>query len=82
MPADAMKQLSSLDAPFRHLETPEMPMHAGARHLLEPPAGYRGKFVVDLRRHMAQPARGAGAATPAVVDAAQPSDPGVGRRRA
>ena len=54
MPANAMNQLSSLDATFLHLETPEMPMHVGALHVLELPAGYRGRFVVDLRRHMAQ----------------------------
>lgn len=49
-----MHQLSSLDASFLHLETPQMPMHVGALHILELPAGFRGKFVTVLRRHMAE----------------------------
>ena len=48
-----MKQLSGLDASFLYLETPEMPMHVGALHVLELPAGYKGNFVADMRRHMA-----------------------------
>lgn len=48
-----MKQLSGLDASFLFLETPEMPMHVGALHILELPAGYKGRFVRDLRKHMA-----------------------------
>ena len=48
-----LKQLSGLDASFIYLETPEMPMHVGAMHLLELPAGYRGRFVHALRRHYA-----------------------------
>jgi WS/DGAT/MGAT family acyltransferase len=48
-----MKQLSGLDASFLYLETPEMPMHVGALHIFELPAGYKGKFVRDLRRHVA-----------------------------
>jgi diacylglycerol O-acyltransferase / wax synthase len=48
-----MKQLSGLDATFLYLEKPEMPMHVGAMHLLELPAGYRGRYVNDLRRHIA-----------------------------
>jgi diacylglycerol O-acyltransferase / wax synthase len=48
-----MKQLSGLDASFLYLETPEMPMHVGALHLLELPTGYKGRFVRDLRRHIA-----------------------------
>ena len=47
-----MKQLSGLDASFLYLETPEMPMHVGALHLFEMPAGYKGNFVADLRRHL------------------------------
>ena len=43
-----MKQLSGLDASFLFLETPEMPMHVGALHILELPAGYKGRFVRDL----------------------------------
>lgn len=45
-----LPQLSGLDASFLFLETPEMPMHVGAMHLLELPEGYRGSFVRDLRR--------------------------------
>ena len=48
-----MKQLSGLDASFLFLETPEMPMHVGALHILELPEGYKGRFVRDLRKHMA-----------------------------
>jgi diacylglycerol O-acyltransferase len=50
----AMKQLSGLDASFLYLETPEMPMHVGALNVYELPAGYKGKFVRDLRRHVAK----------------------------
>jgi diacylglycerol O-acyltransferase / wax synthase len=49
----AMKQLSGLDASFLYLETPEMPMHVGALHLFELPAGFKGKFVTALRKHIA-----------------------------
>jgi WS/DGAT/MGAT family acyltransferase len=49
-----MKQLSGLDAAFLYLETPAMPMHVGALHVFELPAGYKGRFVRDLRRHMEQ----------------------------
>eukprot|EP01036_Dinobryon_divergens_P041620 gene41620-55187_t len=49
-----MHQLSSLDASFLHLETPQMPMHVGALHVLELPAGFRGRFATVLRRHMAE----------------------------
>jgi diacylglycerol O-acyltransferase / wax synthase len=48
-----MKQLSGLDATFLYLETPEMPMHVGALHVLELPAGFKGKYVTALRTHMA-----------------------------
>lgn len=48
-----MRQLSGLDATFLYLEKPEMPMHVGAMHLLELPAGHRGRYVNDLRRHIA-----------------------------
>ena len=49
-----MKQLSGLDASFLNLETPEMPMHVGAVHVFELPAGQRGRFVTRLRAHMAE----------------------------
>jgi diacylglycerol O-acyltransferase len=47
-----MQQLSGLDATFLYLETPEMPMHVGALHVFEMPAGYRGNYLRDLRRHL------------------------------
>lgn len=48
-----MKQLSGLDASFLYIETPEMPMHVGALHVFELPAGARGRFVNALRKHIA-----------------------------
>jgi WS/DGAT/MGAT family acyltransferase len=48
-----VKRLSGLDATFLHLESPEMPMHVGALHIFELPAGFKGKFVTALRKHMA-----------------------------
>ena len=48
-----MKQLSGLDATFLHLETPQMPMHVGALHVFELPAGGKGRFVTRLREHIA-----------------------------
>ena len=47
-----MKQLSGLDATFLYLEKPEMPMHVGALHVLELPAGFKGRFVTALRKHI------------------------------
>src|SRR5262245_39287928 len=44
-----MHLLSSLDASFLHLETPETPMHVGSLMLLELPAGYEGDFYEDLK---------------------------------
>ena len=49
-----MKRLSGLDASFLYLETPAMPMHVGALNVLELPAGFKGKFVTLLRKHMAE----------------------------
>jgi diacylglycerol O-acyltransferase len=49
-----MKQLSGLDASFLFVETPQMPMHVGALHIIELPKGHRGRFVNTLRRHIAQ----------------------------
>ncbi|MDP1465812.1 wax ester/triacylglycerol synthase domain-containing protein, partial [Klebsiella pneumoniae] len=37
---------------FLYLETPQMPMHVGALHLLQLPAGYEGDYVEDLREHL------------------------------
>ncbi|RZJ07617.1 MAG: wax ester/triacylglycerol synthase family O-acyltransferase, partial [Rubrivivax sp.] len=47
-----MKQLAGLDASFLYLETPQMPMHVGALHLLELPGDYDGDYAWDLREHM------------------------------
>ena len=47
-----MKQLSGLDATFLFLETPQMPMHVGALHVFELPAGTKGRFVSALRKHI------------------------------
>ncbi|MGL6112931.1 MAG: wax ester/triacylglycerol synthase family O-acyltransferase [Rubrivivax sp.] len=49
-----MDQLSGLDATFLYLETPEMPMHVGGLQVYELPAGYKGRFVRELRRHVTQ----------------------------
>ncbi|CAN5189582.1 wax ester/triacylglycerol synthase family O-acyltransferase [soil metagenome] len=48
-----MKQLAGLDASFLFLETPEMPMHVGALHVLELPPGTKGRYVDALRAHIA-----------------------------
>ena len=47
-----MKQLAGLDASFLFLETPEMPMHVGALHVLELPPGYKGRYIDALRAHI------------------------------
>ncbi len=49
-----MKQLSGLDATFLYLETAQMPMHVGALHVFELPAGHKGRFVTALRQHIEQ----------------------------
>ncbi len=48
-----MKQLSGLDATFLYLETATMPMHVGALHVIELPAGFKGRFLPALRKHIA-----------------------------
>jgi diacylglycerol O-acyltransferase / wax synthase len=45
--------LSSLDASFLHLETPETPMHVGSLHVLELLEGYRGDFYEDVKAQLA-----------------------------
>ncbi|MBI3369075.1 MAG: wax ester/triacylglycerol synthase family O-acyltransferase [Burkholderiales bacterium] len=47
-----MMQLSGLDASFLYLETPEMPMHVGALNIIELPAGFKGRYVAALRKHV------------------------------
>jgi WS/DGAT/MGAT family acyltransferase len=50
---DTVKHLSGLDSAFLYLETPETPMHVGGLNLVELPAGYRGDFHADVKRHVA-----------------------------
>jgi WS/DGAT/MGAT family acyltransferase len=47
-----MKPLGAIDALWLHLETADTPMHVGALHLLDAPAG-GGDFVDAVRRHLA-----------------------------
>ena len=47
-----MQPLGGIDALFLHLETADTPMHVGALHLLDAPAG-GGDFVDAVRRHIA-----------------------------
>ena len=49
-----MDHLSSMDASFLHLETPEMPMHVGSLMMLELPDGYRGDFYDDFKAMLAK----------------------------
>ena len=44
-----MDQLSSIDAAFLHMETPEQPMHVGGLELFELPPGYKGDFYEDVK---------------------------------
>jgi len=47
-----MQPLGGIDALFLHLETAETPMHVGALHLLDAPAGDRD-FFAAVGRHIA-----------------------------
>ncbi len=49
-----MEHLSSLDASFLHLETPETPMHIGGLMMIEPPDGYSGDFYEELKEIIRQ----------------------------
>jgi WS/DGAT/MGAT family acyltransferase len=49
-----MRPVPGLDALFLHLETAEMPMHVGALHVFELPAGFRGHWINALRKHLQQ----------------------------
>ena len=44
-----MDHLSSIDASFLHLETPETPMHVGSLMLFDLPKGYRGDYYEDVK---------------------------------
>ena len=46
--ADA-KKLSSMDASFLYLETPEMPMHVGSMAIFRLPENYKRHFFEDFR---------------------------------
>ena len=50
--ADA-KKLSSLDASFLYLETPEMPMHVGSMAIFRLPEDYKGDFFEDFKAMIA-----------------------------
>src|ERR1700761_668474 len=43
------KKLSSLDASFLYLETPEMPMHVGSMAIFRLPEGYKGDFFEEFK---------------------------------
>jgi diacylglycerol O-acyltransferase / wax synthase len=51
--ADA-RRLSSMDAAFLHLETPEMPMHVGSIAIFQPPRDYNGDFYEDFKAQFAE----------------------------
>jgi diacylglycerol O-acyltransferase / wax synthase len=48
-----MEHLSSLDASFVHLETPETPMHVASLLLLELPENYTGNFYEEVKELLA-----------------------------
>jgi diacylglycerol O-acyltransferase len=48
-----MEHLSSLDASFVHLETPETPMHVASLLLLELPADYKDNFYEEVKKLLA-----------------------------
>src|SRR5881396_3271038 len=50
--ADA-KKLTSLDASFLYLETPEMPMHVGSMAIFRLPEDYKGNFFEDFKAMLA-----------------------------
>lgn len=47
------KKLSSLDASFLYLETPEMPMHVGSMAVFRLPDGYQGDFFERFKAMIA-----------------------------
>ncbi len=49
-----MNHLSSTDAAFLHLETPETPMHVGSLMLFELPEGYQGDYFEDVKEMVAK----------------------------
>jgi diacylglycerol O-acyltransferase len=51
--AEASKKLSSMDASFLYLETPEMPMHVGSMAIFRLPENYKGDFFEDFKAMIA-----------------------------
>jgi len=49
-----MDHLSSVDASFLHLETPETPMHVGSLMLFELPKDYKGDYYEDVKAMIAK----------------------------
>ncbi|HUG21654.1 WS/DGAT/MGAT family O-acyltransferase, partial [Piscinibacter sp.] len=49
-----MDHLSSMDASFLHLETPETPMHVGSLMLLDLPEGFAGDFRDEVEAMLAR----------------------------
>src|SRR6201746_2084112 len=47
------KKLSSMDAPFLYLETPEMPMHVGSMAIFRLPENYKGDFFEAFKAMIA-----------------------------
>jgi WS/DGAT/MGAT family acyltransferase len=47
--AEAGRKLSSMDASFLYLETPEMPMHVGSMAIFRLPDGHAGNFFEDFK---------------------------------
>ena len=49
----ALRKLSTVDASFLYLETPEMPMHVGSMAIFKPRPGYAGDFFEDFKKLIA-----------------------------
>ena len=49
----AIRKLSTVDASFLYLETPEMPMHVGSMAIFKPREGYDGDFFEDFKKQIA-----------------------------
>jgi diacylglycerol O-acyltransferase len=48
-----IRKLSTVDASFLYLETPEMPMHVGSMAIFKPRPGYAGDFFEDFKKLIA-----------------------------
>jgi diacylglycerol O-acyltransferase / wax synthase len=49
-----MQHLSTVDASFLHLETPETPMHVASLSVFELPKGYEGDYYEDVKALLAK----------------------------